>query len=370
VTVSNDSTVGLVAGAAIIGKVGIDQTTPGTTNGVQINAALPTGTNSIGVVNPDQIVTGGAGALGALNNAVTVTSTVGPWSDVNIQLASGTSPSLTVTFESSVDGTTYNARVCRQTDLTGALSTTTTTFPSEWRCNGAGMNNFRVRVSSYTSGSTTANMRASEGVGPVFLNAPLPTGSNIIGIVTTDQTAHGTTDLVAADVTKVSGSAISLGSKTSANSFPVVIASDQGAVPVSSSTLALDATLTGGTAKGIVRGGQKGSTNTNADITHTPSGANHELIDMAIYDAAGNQITTFGGGTQYADGTVQATPTGTVAMGKDPSNVLKSLPLRCFRAVDYQLRYWLQRFERWTARHSVICPNANLSLMLVAPNRV
>ena len=34
VTVSNDSTVGLVAGSAIVGKVGIDQTTPGTTNAV------------------------------------------------------------------------------------------------------------------------------------------------------------------------------------------------------------------------------------------------------------------------------------------------------------------------------------------------
>lgn len=40
----------LGAGSAIIGKVGIDQTTPGTTNGVQVNAALPTGTNSIGQV--------------------------------------------------------------------------------------------------------------------------------------------------------------------------------------------------------------------------------------------------------------------------------------------------------------------------------
>lgn len=36
------------AGTNLIGKVGIDQTTPGTTNGVQINAALPAGTNIIG----------------------------------------------------------------------------------------------------------------------------------------------------------------------------------------------------------------------------------------------------------------------------------------------------------------------------------
>lgn len=40
--------VALDAGAAIIGTVAIDQTTPGTTNGVQVNAALPAGTNSIG----------------------------------------------------------------------------------------------------------------------------------------------------------------------------------------------------------------------------------------------------------------------------------------------------------------------------------
>lgn len=38
----------LAAGTAIVGKVGIDQTTPGTTNGVQVNAALPAGTNMIG----------------------------------------------------------------------------------------------------------------------------------------------------------------------------------------------------------------------------------------------------------------------------------------------------------------------------------
>jgi hypothetical protein len=41
----------LAAGTAIVGKVGIDQTTPGTTNGVQVNAALPAGTNTIGAVS-------------------------------------------------------------------------------------------------------------------------------------------------------------------------------------------------------------------------------------------------------------------------------------------------------------------------------
>lgn len=39
------------AGANIIGLVGIDQTTPGTTNGVQITAAIPAGANNIGDVD-------------------------------------------------------------------------------------------------------------------------------------------------------------------------------------------------------------------------------------------------------------------------------------------------------------------------------
>jgi len=40
--------VSLNTGSNIVGKVGIDQTTPGTTNGVQVNAPLPAGTNVIG----------------------------------------------------------------------------------------------------------------------------------------------------------------------------------------------------------------------------------------------------------------------------------------------------------------------------------
>lgn len=57
-----DSTHGLpvlnLAGAAIIGKVGIDQTTPGTTNGVQVVAALPAGTALIGKFGIDQTTPG------------------------------------------------------------------------------------------------------------------------------------------------------------------------------------------------------------------------------------------------------------------------------------------------------------------------
>jgi hypothetical protein len=53
---SNNPT--LQASTAIIGKVGFDQTNPGVTNGVQINAALPSGSNTIGsIINSSFIAT-------------------------------------------------------------------------------------------------------------------------------------------------------------------------------------------------------------------------------------------------------------------------------------------------------------------------
>lgn len=62
------------AGTNIIGKVGIDQTTPGTTNGVQVNAALPAGSNSIGVVGADPSKGGATPASVAINVSTATTT--------------------------------------------------------------------------------------------------------------------------------------------------------------------------------------------------------------------------------------------------------------------------------------------------------
>jgi len=91
-----------------------------------------------------------------------------------------------------------------------------------------------------------------------------------------------------------------------------------------SGSLALDATLTGGTQKAITRGGAKGST-TAADVTSTASGSNHQPLDVAIYDASGSQITSFGGGTQYTEGDTDSTITGTAALWEDTSNTLSTI---------------------------------------------
>jgi len=71
-----------------------------------------------------------------------------------------------------------------------------------------------------------------------------------------------------------------------------------------------------------LQSGPKGSTAV-ASVTSTASGANHQPLDVAIYDAAGNQITTFGGGTQYGDGAARTATnvTGTIMMVDDGTNI-------------------------------------------------
>lgn len=80
----------LVAGAAIIGNIRIDQTTPGTTNGVQINAALPAGANGIGKLTANSGVIIGSVEIAAAQTLSTVT-TVGTVTTVSTVSALGIS---------------------------------------------------------------------------------------------------------------------------------------------------------------------------------------------------------------------------------------------------------------------------------------
>ena len=52
-------------------------------------------------------------------------------------------------------------------------------------------------------------------------------------------------------------------------------------------------------------------------------------LTVGIVDGTGAQITSFGGGTQYADGAARGTATGTIAMGDDGTNIqaIKANPL-------------------------------------------
>lgn len=85
----------------------------------------------------------------------------------------------------------------------------------------------------------------------------------------------------------------------------------------------------------------------NGSISVTMSGADGAILDgvsatiratvldlvssnplaVAITDAAGAQITSFGGGTQYDEGAVDTTITGTAAMWEDASDTLRAISM-------------------------------------------
>lgn len=56
-------------------------------------------------------------------------------------------------------------------------------------------------------------------------------------------------------------------------------------------------------------------------LTGTPAGT-HFPLDVAIVDGSGNQITSFGGGTQYTEGDTDASITGTALMLEGAANAL------------------------------------------------
>lgn len=92
----------------------------------------------------------------------------------------------------------------------------------------------RVRMTSYSSGTANGTLELYTHPGAttnVNASATLTASSVIIGKVTTDQTTHGTTDLVAADNTKIGGVAVDTNSGTkSAGTQRIVIATDQPAL--------------------------------------------------------------------------------------------------------------------------------------------
>ncbi|HEV7675088.1 MAG TPA: hypothetical protein VGQ12_11215 [Candidatus Angelobacter sp.] len=118
-------------------------------------------------------------------------------------------------------------------------------------------------ISNFPASFSVSNFPATQPISAVAL--PLPTGA---------ATAANQPALVSGR-TPVDPSGVT--SPISAASLPLPTGAAQ------------DATLTGGTTKAINRGGAKGST-TAADVTSTASGANHQALDVAQYDASGNQL--------------------------------------------------------------------------------
>ena len=106
---------------------------------------------------------------------------------LNLNSKSGASIQITGTwvgtlqFEGTVDGTTF-------TPINGVYAgastpTPTITINGIVRLTPAGLTQFRITSTAWTSGTATISMRASAGSGGTFLNQSLTAGTNTIGTV-------------------------------------------------------------------------------------------------------------------------------------------------------------------------------------------
>lgn len=120
-------------GTNLLGETGIDQTTPGVTNGVQVNAALPAGINLLGKVGIDQTTTGSTNAVADLRPGTQVVGDSGNVANANavatIAGAAGKTNFLTG-FTLSAAGSTAGAAVTATiTGLIGGTKSYTFVFP-------------------------------------------------------------------------------------------------------------------------------------------------------------------------------------------------------------------------------------------------
>lgn len=113
------------------------------------------------------------GALGALNAAVTITTP--GLAGVGFQLAAGTLIGTIVAEVSYDGGTTWNANYFDQNNkLTSIVFGSANTAQAGSLIGEAGAGQYRVRVSAYTSGTANITLRASEIADPAVLFAGVP----------------------------------------------------------------------------------------------------------------------------------------------------------------------------------------------------
>ena len=187
------------------------------------------------IADVDNTATGSLAAA-----AATVVLTISGKSSASVQL-SGTWVG-TVTFEGTVDGTTWN-----NVNAVAATTSTpqpTTTVNGLYRLTPGGLSQIRANMTAYTSGSVTVAMRSGNGSGGIFANQILPT--KMTDGVSTASIKPASTAAVAADSGLVVTIHPSSATQPVSGTFfqatqPVVVNSNSLVSTVNSSAVALGA---------------------------------------------------------------------------------------------------------------------------------
>lgn len=265
----------LPTGANVVGRVGIDQTTPGTTNLV---AASQSGTWNINAITTLPALAAGAAVIGSLaaNQSVNVNQIAGVTPTLNSGVVGA--GSLRVTLATDV-------ALPAGTNIVGALVANQT------------VNNAQVAGVAIAAGSGVVTGGTQRMV--LATDVALPAGANIVGKVGIDQTTPGTTNLVAAgqngtwNITNVSGTvSLPTGASTAANQTSIIGSKAPGTAAASS----------------MLAGGVYNS----AGVTLTDT----QQASLQV-DSAGNlKVTGGGGGQQFPEDQAHVSgDLGTMALG-------------------------------------------------------
>jgi hypothetical protein len=233
--------------------------------------------------------------------------------------------SLTALLEATVDGTNWE-RIYAFQDANVSdywrSSFTSTQVNDIWYVNVGGYSSVRLRCSSYTSGTASVTMRGSLADASQRVVFSQLIGSDVNIGVDANQAGNWSVR-----ITDTVGDPIQSSTLADNTNTPT-------AISVGSFGMMYDGTFWD-MVRGDATNGLLVNLGSNNDVTVsgtvTVSGdvgtldqfdlTNSNPAAVAIVDGNGTQITSFGGGTQYTDGDADATPTGTVAMGFDGSNV-------------------------------------------------
>ena len=134
------------------------------------------------------------------------------------------------------------------------------------------------KVDQGAAGAAAWKVDGSAVTQPISAAAlPLPSGA----ATAAKQPALGTAGTPSSDVLTVQGATSMTPLKVDGSGVTQPVSGSVTANIGTSGSLALDATLTGGTQKAIARGGAKGAT-TAADVTSTAEGSDHQALDVQI----------------------------------------------------------------------------------------
>ena len=359
VTVSNDSTVGLVAGSALVGKVGIDQTTPGTTNKVSIgtdgtvaiNTALPAGSNIVGNVRVDQTTPGTTNGVSLAQVGSTTIASGNGVAGAGVQRVAIASDNTAFPVNATVQASSNiigNVRIDQTTPGTTNGVQVNAALPAGTNLIG------KTGIDQSTPGTTNKVSIGTDGT--VAINTALPAGTNLVGKVGIDQTTPGTTNGVQVNAALPAGTNLigktGIDQTTPGTTNKVSIGTDgtvalNAAVPAGSNIIGnvrVDQT-TPGTTNGVSLAHigstavASGNGVVSAGVQRVAIASDNSAISTKVQDGSGNAITSTSSaldvniksgassGTQYTQGASQASPVGTVAMAKTAGNVINALAL-------------------------------------------